>query len=333
MTVWRKVPVLLFLVAVLAATGPLSPAHAADSRLRVKLELDAGYRVDELQWSIAGNSAGTNPNILSELIWTDLQIFQLRHRGTLEKGNDHYDRMTGQFSWLIGFGQILAGDNQDSDYAGDNRTLEWSRSNNAADSGDVFDLALAFGLRFPLGQSTLIMPQLGYSYHQQNLEISAGNQTLSDQAIADAFLGPGEVVLPPIGPFFGLDSSYDAEWQGPWLGIRLDQRLGQTVLLNAALEYHWGDYTGEADWNLRSDFMHPLSFRHEGDANGLVLELGLEVPVAANLSLTLDGNYQNWQVDSGTDITFFTDGSVGITKLQEVTWESFAAMGGLSYRF
>ena len=32
----------------------------------------AGYRKDELDWNIAGNINGNNPNILSELTWEDL---------------------------------------------------------------------------------------------------------------------------------------------------------------------------------------------------------------------------------------------------------------------
>ena len=43
-----------------------------------KLTLLGGYREDDLQWSIAGTPAGTSPNILSELTWTDLRMTQIK---------------------------------------------------------------------------------------------------------------------------------------------------------------------------------------------------------------------------------------------------------------
>lgn len=327
----RKIAILLLFVgAVLVLPGPV---YSSDKISALKLDLSAGYRSDELQWSIAGDINGANPNILSELTWSDLRIFQLQHRGSLETTNGHYSGISGQFSWLIGYGRIVTGDNQDSDYGGDNRTLEWSRSNNSADSGNVFDLALGVGLKFRVGDSFSILPRVGYSDHRQNLEMSDANRTLSDQATVDAIYGPGTITLPPLGPFPGLDSSYDAEWSGPWLGVRLDKQFANRATLSVGVEYHRADYDGKANWNLRSDLMHPVSFRHDGNGNGLVYELGLEIPFAAHWDMTVRGNYQNWQVDSGTDTAYMADGSVGQTRLQEVTWESYVLTVGVCYSF
>ena len=41
--------------------------------------VSAGYRLDSLDWNIdgRGNPVGSSPNILSELQWRDLDIFQL----------------------------------------------------------------------------------------------------------------------------------------------------------------------------------------------------------------------------------------------------------------
>jgi hypothetical protein len=43
-----------------------------------RLILSAGYRTDTLNWHIAGNLQGTDPNVLSELTWSDLKIYQLK---------------------------------------------------------------------------------------------------------------------------------------------------------------------------------------------------------------------------------------------------------------
>jgi hypothetical protein len=40
-----------------------------------------GYRVDDLNWNIAGDINGNNPNIISELTWDDLESYQLKFQG------------------------------------------------------------------------------------------------------------------------------------------------------------------------------------------------------------------------------------------------------------
>ena len=86
------------------------------------LELVGGYRLDDLDWSIAGNLNGTNPNIVSELTWSDLESYQLKlgGKGTIDRV--FYLRGSAAFGW------VLSGDVQDSDYNGDDRTQEFSRS-------------------------------------------------------------------------------------------------------------------------------------------------------------------------------------------------------------
>ena len=54
----------------------------------------------------------------------------------------------------VGLGFTMSGDNQDSDYAGDNRTLEFSRSNNDAGEGYTASAAAA------LDATTLGDPEL-----------------------------------------------------------------------------------------------------------------------------------------------------------------------------
>ncbi len=320
-------------VAGMLLCGICPPVSAAGIIKDIKLDLGAGYRVDQLQWSIAGNNAGTNPNILSELTWDDLKVFQIQHRGYIEFGSDNGRKLTPQISWLVGYGTVFSGDNQDSDYGGDNRTLEWSRSNNAADDGSVFDLSGGFGLKLNIAEGFSLMPQLGYSLHQQNLRMTDGDQTLSNQAIVDAVYGPGVITLLPTGPFAGLDSSYETEGRGPWLGLRAQKKLGTGIVVHGGLEYHWVNFTADADWNLRSDLAHPVSFRHDGEGTGLVYELGVDIALGKGWTLNLQGNLQQWQVDPGRDTIFFSSGTRAQTRLQEVIWESYAVMAGVGYLF
>jgi len=282
-----------------------------------------GYRTDELDWNISGDISGGNPGVLSELKWDDLSIFQIRgsnttlYRGLLFKGH-------------LAYGWIVGGDNQDSDFLGDDRTIEFSRSNNDAGDGSTFDASAGIGYRFSPGSGFIgIGPMAGYSYHRQNLVMTDGNQTVTSP------------IAPALGPVEGLDSAYDAEWKGPWVGVDLTfqsppgqmDKSPERYELNLGFQYHWADYHAEADWNLRTDFAHPKSFEHDADGDGIVLSAELCVFFNQNWALSLSGDYQQWETEDGTDRTFFADGTIGQTRLNEVNWTSYGILLGCVYSF
>lgn len=287
-------------------------AHATESLPPpdTGVTVSTGIRVDNFKWNIAGDSSGGNPNILSELTWTDLEIFQLKLRGRAAIGNRLYLRGVFDYGWIYG------GDNQDSDFRGDDRTREFSRSNNKSDKGEVWDASAGIGFRnrLNLGAGTLdISPVAGYSYHRQNLWIINGVQT-----------------IPALGPFSGLNSSYSARWHGPWLGIDLDYNLNRLAFYGS-FEYHYANYKAEADWNLRSDFAHPKSFEHHANGRGLVGTLGADYAIGKNWAIDGSFDLQDWETSHGVDRTFFTSGVISDTQLNEVKWDSYAVMLGLKY--
>lgn len=286
----------------------------------MEASLVPGYRVEDFRWNIAGTPAGHSPNILSELRWESLQVAQLKGAATLM--HDSGLQLRGSLTR----GRIVAGDNQDSDYLGDNRTLEFSRSNNDGGGDDLQDASLALGWTFRLsgqpwgywrGGTTYMVPLVGYARHDLNLRMRDGNQT-----------------IPASGPFAGLNSTYRARWGGPWVGLEFVDEEPDDLHGFLRFEYHRARYEAEADWNLRSDFQHPVSYTHAADARGYVLSLGFYTPAAPRkLAWRLVLDYQNWKAESGLDRTFFSDGSVGITRLNEVNRESWAISYGIQYSF
>jgi Protochlamydia outer membrane protein len=138
-----------------------------------------GYRVDDLNWNIAGDINGNNPNIISELTWDDLESYQLKFQGRLVWPNLIALRGSLAYGWLFD------GKNQDSDYSGDNRTFEYSRSNNATDDDRVWDASLAVGYPFRFGRTVIgtFTPLAGYSHHEQQLNISDGFQTIATPGV------------------------------------------------------------------------------------------------------------------------------------------------------
>ena len=308
-------------------TGKADPflvrAKKAGSWFQTEFLLSTGYRVDDLDWNIAGDINGNNPNILSELEWEELESFQLKI------ANKTVFNQLFLLRGSLSYGWIFDGENQDSDYWGDNRTFEFSRSNNNSDEGNMLDASFGIGWQFTFGRSEFVMaPVIGYSYHEQNLTITDGCQTIATPPFT-----------PDLGPFSGLDSTYETEWKGPWIGLdftfRTDEKSKITPEIETfiSIEYHWADYYAEADWNLRTDFAHPKSFEHEADGYGIVFSAVVKFLLDYHWVLNINLDYQNWSTDPGVDRVFFSNGTIGETQLNEVNWTSYAIMAGIEYHF
>jgi len=292
--------------------------QAFQFRPEVKMIFNTGYRRDDLNWNIAGDPSGNNPNVLSELTWNDLQSYQVKFLGSLVIPNIVALRGNADYAW------IFDGKNQDSDYLGDNRTLEFSRSDNDADDGRLWDASLAVGYPFRTGKTVVatFTPLAGYSQHEQNLKATHGHQT-----------------IPPTGSFSGLDSSYDTEWKGPWIGMEMCFRaeklnnFAERLETYFSYEYHWADYHAEADWNLRNDLRHPKSFEHDADGTGWIISTGLNYVINHRIALNFNFDYQNWRAKDGNDKVYLVDGTTAKTRLNEVNWSSYYLALGLIVRF
>lgn len=296
----------------LALSAFLATYAAAVRAVENKLDAEAGVRTDSLRWNIAGDANGANPNILSELTWKDLRILQLRLGWQLQARNGFHVRASGAYGW------IQSGRNQDSDYFGDDRTQEFSRSNNDTDGDNVADITAALGYRFDFGHGVFsFTPLLGRSRHDQNLRITNGRQT-----------------VPNLGAFSGLNSTYQAQWKSQWFGVEMDWKIAPDTRAFVRNEFHTNaDYYAEANWNLRNDFAHPKSFEHRADAKGFVLAFGAYRPISARWSGRVAVDYQWWKADAGTDQVYFSNGTTSITRLNEVEWKSWSISGGAEFRF
>jgi len=278
---------------------------AARPELDIDFHVGAGYRVDNLNWNIAGMSDGTGPNILSELTWSDITSFQLAGQVRVLFLERIY------FRGSLQGGPILSGQVQDSDFNGDNRTLEFSRSDNSADMGNVWDVSGGLGYRTAfhvLSGSLEIVPLAGFSFNNQNLTLKNGFQT-----------------IPLIGPFPGLDSTYSSRWYGPWFGADISYAISDFIVM-ATAEYHYFYYRGLANWNLRTDFAHPTSFRHTAEGSGVLITTAVEYAIRERLGVSLDFTYHNWETNSGNDRTFFANGLISDTALNIVNWDSTSLM-------
>ncbi len=286
------------------------PDASAGVDISKELSLSVNQRNDNLNWNIAGSSV----NVLSELKWENMSITQLQAVGDIRFKGDL--KIRGK----LGYGMVGSGSSQDSDYNGDNRTQEYSRSISNV-SGDVFDASISLGKIFYLsglqaGQFFTLSPFVGLSVHQQNLTMKDGVQ-----------------IIPASGPFPGLDSSYDAQWIGPWWGAEAAIETKRGWVIKANFEYHLLDYSASANWNLRTDMAHPVSFIHDANGDGIFISLGTTVPVRKHWRMEFFLEYGNWSTGAGSDQVFLADGTVGYTRLNEVSWDSSAYRFGIVREF
>jgi hypothetical protein len=306
------------------APNPSAGDDALLNRIAASVNLSAGYRTDRLNWHIAGNVQGNDPTILSELTWSNLKIYQLKLANRTVIRDRFYLR--GEFA----YGTVVSGDNRDSDYNGDNRTQETSRTLNGVDGNTVWDASVGIGPRFSFFDSTMVVcPLLGYAVSEQDLNIVDGYQAISNQ--------PPDT--PPVGPIAGLDSRYQTSWKGPWLGVDLlfsspctmgpFRRVG--VIFTG--EYHWVDYDADANWNLRSDLDHPVSFSHEAEGSGLVAGATILFETGNHWGIELGMNSKSMTTDAGQDRIYYSDGTSSATRLNRVHWHAFTVEAGFSYQF
>ena len=301
--------------------GLCGSSMAAEESWHKDIDFGIGQRVDKLDWNIAGNLTANNyVNVLSELSWTNIRSVEPYVEFHLISP-DHW-----LFTSYFAAGNIYSGNNQDSDYASNDRRNEFSRSNNNSDSGYTLDFAFSVGRHMPFHiekHPFAISPQIGYSRHMQHLTITNGNQTLSVPPYQHT----------PLGPFRGLNSSYQATWTSMWLGFDIDTPLFDKLALTSAVQFHLANFTGKANWNLRSDFAHPVSFEHDGTGKGWIMKLGLSYQIVSQWAITLTDIYQSWKIRNGTDTTFFADNTAASTPLNGVNWQSNTILLGARYSF
>lgn len=288
-----------------------------------EFEYKAGYRIDNLVWTIAGDMSGNNPNILSELTFSDLKIIQ----GEILITKSLTDKL-----YLIGdleLGMIINGKNQDSDYLGDNRTHEFSRSYNDCNGNAIFDISTALGYYLiPKSEDTKgfgLSGLIGYGINCQNLLLTNGYQAIW----IDPETGtPGET-----GPISGLNTTYKAYWKGFWIGLNVEKEIKSKIKFILGYEYHQVDYTGEGNWNLRNDFEHPKSFEHITEGTGKVINTGLNWIIKDKYKIAIIYSLGEWETDGGIDKTYFSDGSRISTKFNGANWDTKSIMISVKYLF
>lgn len=276
------------------------------------LKLSSGYRHDKLRYNIPGDGI----NIVSELTW-QVPAAEIR----LDGGWTHTSGFT--VKGHLAYAQTVSGGEvQDSDYFLNDRQGEFSRSYSKPQDSRMIDISLGAGWNLPLGRGGSLTPMFGLARYESLYRMRDGRQAISDYGLSM-----------PLGSFPGLDSKYNPVWSSVWQGFEAEFKPFTRFALRAAVKHHWFDYRAEADWNLRNDRAHPVSFVHEGHGRGWESELGVDWRVFRAHRLTLDLSGRKFELKDGKRTVYAAAGGSVETSLNEVIADSWSARLGYRYEY
>lgn len=270
------------------------------------LGLSGSYQEADFHWSIAGNSAGQNPNVLSEIKWKKLRAIGFGAdiqwnicSNIFLKGNYYAEN-------------IRSGRVGDTDYAQDNRTYPVYQAMLNGSQGRLSRLMFAPGYSFRLNSRFSLDPYAGFSASRQQLHLTRF---------------PGETTADEMA----LNSRYYTRWTGAAAGAAANFTCSPVLQLTAVLEYQQLRYHADADWNLIDAFAHPLSFRHRASGYAAAACLQLNWKLCPALFLNIQGNYRYGETGKGTDVLYLADGQQQQAQLNGVFSHSAGASLGLRY--
>ena len=295
------------------------------TRDRTTFSLTSGVRQDDLRWNVsADEDINVTPNILSELTWENVQYLETEAKVKhISPTNSRTFRGGWQMEGNLRGGLGISGRVQDSDYAGNNRTGEFSRATADSDTGYTLGGQAAAGYRFNVAQRVkngnytfiTLAPLVGYGVDHAQFKLEGI-----------------QVEPPPVGDPIVLDSDFNPTWYGPFIGMEAEWEHNNHMLTLRG-EYHDLSYFADATWDLREDFMKDPSFEQEAEGTGQKIALQYSYAADSKYEFTIDVSHMQREMEGvGTDTIYFSNGNILTQKrLREVDHTTQAIRFGLTY--
>ncbi len=286
----------------------------------------AWYSMGKSDWSF-GVDGG--PNILSELIWDDVDSIVAEFTADMLFQDQYILTIDG------GFGAIRDGTMNDSDYLGNDRTLLFSESISAVDDNDMWFVSVMLGsrvlswnVRDEKPRSYLAL-MIGYQHWTETYFATKGVQT------QDPFNDP---LIPDPGPFpdqgKGITESFT--WDSLLVGVRTEiEILPDFAFKGRFMAVPFTHFTLEDIHHFR-----PMTFK-QNPSGDVTADGGIGVILDATLSynfwggFSIEAGYQYWDITSGegTLTQHLVVGGDPETFTNEAHSTRHGAIAGISYSF
>ncbi|HEU4551319.1 MAG TPA: hypothetical protein VFS25_00730 [Chitinophaga sp.] len=256
-----------------------------------------------VSWSVAGNSAGTSPNIMSELKWNHLKA----------AGAFVAVRLQPVRRWfaVVEYSRagIFSGSATDHDYQEDDRQYPSYAGYFNAGKGHLQSFSSSLGRVIYRSAKSAYQVRAGYTSLQQQQYLLP----------ADRFT-PGD-----------LHAYYRCSWQGIFLKVAATRQLWARTSLQPALAYHQLWYRAVADWNLIPSFQHPLSFRHTAQGFALQPSLGISRQLNKSAAVLLELVYDYRVTGHGKEALYLSTGETAVTRLNQAMCSSWTLRLGIPF--
>ena len=277
-----------------------SRGMAQQDESKLLVDLSGGYQRQDFRWSIAGNSAGQDPNVYSELKWRGVS----GPAGVVDLHWKAWKRWRVYASGSRVF--TRRGTMSDTDYGLDNRHDILYQESFPAVNGYDEAVTGAIGYCISCSGPLRLTAYIGYGIDAQYFPVT----------------DPG-------GPYSELNSSYSGQWRGPMVRGEGSIALGRRWQIVADASYHQMTYHGRADWNLIPTFAQPVSFRHRADGYGVEADAGLKYKACRRIAVEVGGGYFEWQTGTGIDQLYLAAGGSDQTQLNGVVREGWKCKLGV----
>jgi hypothetical protein len=270
-----------------------------------------GIRAFDQQWRTGAAPTGNGANPPFTAKWDGIRAVE----GTLALDLHYDDRL--HLRGEAGYGRITAGRSSISAYADDARSQTIYRSDQRSDGGDALDALVALGVSVANAADTVkLRGEFGYRFSQQRL-------TLTD----------GVELTPAPGPYAGLDSRYQARWQGAWMGMSVSWAVVGPWELTLGCRGTLADYRGVLDLNLRTDLAHPRSIEQAGNGFALAGSAGIACRLTRALAILVQAEGEQWRIRDGRDRVYYASGASDDVPLLDAKLSTWTLRCGLRWEY
>lgn len=340
-----------FFVTLMASLLSVSAAFAFfPEGAESSFDMGVGYRNDCVSYrsdlnflgsSSDGSSSSSGIDGLStHTKWKNLRIWEISAKGKYVTCDDVYLRLCADYGWVThGKRHVTLGAGSESvsitDLGNGNRKAR----------GHVYDVNLGLGYQFRMcDDSFAVAPVVGYSWHGQHLHNRNGSGYSDYYSSYDSSSSSDDYFSSYSGSYGRDTDRYHTRWNGPFVGLDFDYKLGCEWSIFAAYEYHWAHFHARSR-NFASTILGTIAdngfTQHAKNAHGQIVALGAKWDFCDCWTLGLTGKY-NWFCAKRAKQRFIVaDASFGDLEivcaeqyhLKHVKWHSGSITVDLGYAF
>lgn len=269
------------------------------------VEVNFGYHMSELDWSIAGNIEGEKPNVLSELKWNRLN-------GTISQMALNYSINRFYIYSKYYYGNYLNGFVTDSDYLRDNRQSRISHEHYKSDKGYEYGIEPRIGFKYIQNQKYVMSVYAGFSTARQLFYLLDNNLQQRERVSRQ------------------LSSTYSTKWNGIVIGLTSKVTISKSLKIKIDASSSLQSFTAKANWNLIEGLAHPVSFTQSSPTGnrfyGSVLSI-IPLKNRTSVLLRIDGTIAKANI--GLDRLYYKTGKTFDTRFNGANYINFRIQGGI----